>query len=126
MKAQGPHIPCYPALHLTPLSIEFHNWETARFLPGLNKMPLLLQKAEINNYTYADQHCFLCNWCLSTSTIYTALLDIYVKNLWLEGENILGSPLEHAKYSIPAESPEDISRREVERQSDNGHTNNAK
>lgn len=62
-----PRIPRYPALRLTPLSIEFHNWETARFLPGLNKMPLLLQKAEINNYPHADQHWFFCNWYFSAS-----------------------------------------------------------
>lgn len=57
MKVQGPSRPRYSALRLTPLSIEFHNWETAKSLLDFKKMPpLRLQKAEITNYGHADQH----------------------------------------------------------------------
>lgn len=74
MKVQGPSRPRYSALRLTPLSTEFHNRERARFLLDLNKMPLLLQKAEINNYSQADQHQLLYNWaarhiCIKKSSV---------------------------------------------------------
>lgn len=123
MKAWRPRIPRYPALHLTPLSIEFHNWERARFLPGLNEMPLLLQKAEINNYPHADQHRFSYNWYFSTSMIHFPLgcfcqkkiFDWKVRPYRAAFWNVLSTPTSGRR------PPKDTPRKETEGHSDNGH-----
>lgn len=126
MKAQGPNIPCLPALHLTPLSIEFHNWGTAKCLPGYNRMPLLLQKAEINNYTHADQHRLFHNWCLSTNTTHCPL-GCLCQRIFGWNVEMFGPPSGmHQAPSAGGESPIDTPRREIKRQLEYSHSNNSK
>lgn len=102
MKVQGPSRPRYSALRVTPLSIEFHNWETARFQLDLNKMPLLLREAEINNYTHADRHQLLYNWAVRLTRPSLVFVS---KSLWLERKDWWGLPPGYAEHSITAESP---------------------
>lgn len=123
MKVQGPSRPRYFALHLTPLSIEFHNRETARFLLYLNKMPLLLQKAEINNYAHADQHQLLYNWAVR----HTSFFDICVKKSLVGKWRLMGQPSRICQpFHNGRESPKDTPRKETERQLVYGHGNTTK
>lgn len=125
MKAQGHSRPQLPCPSLNTFVNRISQPGNCQILPGLNKMPFLLWKVEINNHTMLTSTAFYIIGA-SPPAWHTALFDVCVETFSVRTRKLMGQPSRICQALHRNRVPSRYPRREIERQLGHQHDTTTK